>query len=376
TATSGAPAANAAIMGVISTDGNPISPICTTAGDASFTGAYLNKNSSYALVSSGFPFTTTPTLPESGEGYMLFCYHSESANPMHDGTAFYIGETIEDLAGGNVNNLQWKGYKLTSFYIGGPGSTTIPTWAGLEIEAVALFVDEWFSPSALELYEFPEASFAGRTVYYKSGYWGTGGDTSLVVTLADGTVTTLREGDTIVIDDKSSGGIYFGPLPDYANKIRVSRDVVFSSCVDDAAILDGATIEIDDGKTVTFKAQYHNIALGKAAITGEGSIAFDANGFSISLDPEATVNDVAVRPELDLSIATPYDATKEKVFIKAIPGLWYSVIYGDALVGGGIGGATGETEPVQATGATLTLDAPKDGASRFYRIKVVPVKPN
>ncbi len=127
---------------------------------------------------------------------------------------------------------------------------------------------------------------------------------------------------------------------------------------------------------MTFKAQYHNIALGKAAITGEGSIAFDANGFSISLDPEATVNDVAVRPELDLSIATPYDATKEKVFIKAIPGLWYSVIYGDALVGGGIGGATGETEPVQATGATLTLDAPKDGASRFYRIKVVPVKPN
>ena len=52
------------------------------------------------------------------------------------------------------------------------------------------------------------------------------------------------------------------------------------------------------------------------------------------------------------------------------------MIYGDALVGGGIGGATGETEPVQATGAKLTLDAPKDGASRFYRIKVVPVKPN
>lgn len=37
---------------------------------------------------------------------------------------------------------------------------------------------------------------------------------------------------------------------------------------------------------------------------------------------------------------------------------------------------TDETEPVQATGATLTLDAPKDGASRFYRINVVPVKPN
>ena len=255
---------------------------------------------------------------------MLFAYESE-ASTLYNGTAFYTGSSIDTMTGGNAGGLQWKGRTLKQLSIGGllnlsaDGvdyslySGKFNPWTGLEIEAVALFVDEWFSPSSVEFYEFPAASFASRTVYYKSGYWGTGGDTSLVVTLADGTVTTLREGDTIVIDDKSSGGIYFGPLPDYANKIRVSRDVVFSSGVDDAAILDGATIEIDDGKTVTFKAQYHNIALGKAAITGEGSIAFDANGFSISLDPEATVNDVAVRPELDLSIATPYDATKGKV---------------------------------------------------------------
>ncbi|MBQ2625409.1 MAG: C10 family peptidase [Kiritimatiellae bacterium] len=375
---------NTAIAGVVSTDGNPIYARFASSGNNIATGAYLNSGSSYA-VAGNYSFNS-PTI-SAGEGYMLFAYESE-ASTLYNGTAFYTGSSIDTMTGDNAGGLQWKGRTLKQLSIGGllnlsaDGvdyslySGKFNPWTGLEIEAVALFVDEWFSPSSVEFYEFPAASFAGRTVYYKSGYWGTGGDTSLVVTLADGTETTLREGDTIVIDDKSSGGIYFGPLPDYANKIRVSRDVVFSSGVDDAAILDGATIEIDDGKTVTFKAQYHNIALGKAAITGEGSIAFDANGFSISLDPEATVNDVAVRPELDLSIATPYDATKEKVFIKAIPGLWYSVIYGDALVGGGIGGATGETEPVQATGATLTLDAPKEGATRFYRIKVVPVKPN
>ncbi|MBQ8126648.1 MAG: C10 family peptidase [Kiritimatiellae bacterium] len=212
-----------------------------------------------------------------------------------------------------------------------------------------------------------------RTVYYKSGYWGTGGDTSLVVTLADGTETTLREGDTIVIDDKSSGGVYFGYLPDHANKIRVSRDVVFSSGIDNAAILGGATIEIDEGKTVTFKRQYHDIALGAFAITGEGAIAFDVNDGSITLDPAATVNGVTVRPELDSSVAAPYDAAKEEISIKAISGLWYSVIYGDRLVSGGIGGETGETEPVKAPSTgPLTLGAPKDGAKRFYRVKVSP----
>jgi len=101
-----------------------------------------------------------------------------------------------------------------------------------------------------------------------------------------------------------------------------------------------------------------------------------ANG-KVVLNPDAVVDGVSVRPELDGTAAKPYDADGEKLTVKTIPGLWYTTLYGDALVSGGIGGeTTGETEPVQATGATLTLDAPKDGASRFYRIKVVPVKPN
>ena len=36
------------------------------------------------------------------------------------------------------------------------------------------------------------------------------------------------------------------------------------------------------------------------------------------------------------------------------------------------GVSTGETVPVQADGATLTLDAPKNGLRRFYRMKVSP----
>ena len=51
------------------------------------------------------------------------------------------------------------------------------------------------------------------------------------------------------------------------------------------------------------------------------------------------------------------------------------MIYGDELVPGGIGGTTGQTAGVKATGSTLTLEAPKaeDAARRFYRVKVSPV---
>ena len=151
----GAPADNAAIMGVISSDGCPISPICTTEGGTAFAGAYLNKDSSYALVTGKYPFSTTPTYPTSGSGYMLFSYQSDQGSSTVNGTAFYIGDTIETMDGGNRNNLQWRQKTLTSFYIGGPGSTTIPTWKGLEIEAVALFVDEWYAPADVKWYEFP-----------------------------------------------------------------------------------------------------------------------------------------------------------------------------------------------------------------------------
>ncbi len=287
----GAPAANAAIMGVLSADGNPISPICTTKGGTAFTGAYLDKDNSYALKSSGYGFSTTPTYPTSGSGYMLFSYQSDQGNSAINGTAFYIGETIAEMAGGNKGGLQWRQKTLTNFYIGGPASTTIPTWKGLEIEAVALFVDEWYAPADVKWFEFPAAAEpAEREVYYKSGYWGTGGTTTLAVTLADGTATTLREGDTIVIDNKSSTDIYFGPLPDYANKIRVSRNVVFSSGKNVPAMLDGAEISVDDGYAVTIKRQYNDITLGSFTIDSASAVTLDNNGQSLTIGGTLTCN--------------------------------------------------------------------------------------
>ena len=125
---------------------------------------------------------------------------------------------------------------------------------------------------------------AEREVYYKSGYWGTGGDTSLAVTLADGTTeTTLQEGDTIVIDSKSSSDIYFGPLPDYANNIRVSRNVVFSSGENVPAMLDGATVTVDSGCSVTVKRQWNDIALGSFSISGGSAVTLDNNGGALTL---------------------------------------------------------------------------------------------
>ncbi len=154
----GAPVANAAPVGVISTDGYPIVPVCTTAGGTSLTGAYLNKGNSYALVNNNgsyWPFTSTPTI-SSGEGYVLLSYHSEPSNPMTHGTAVYAGPTINTLTGGNASGLQWKGYTIDKMAIGGPTTAGgASPWKGMVIKGVALFTDEWLVPSDLANYTFP-----------------------------------------------------------------------------------------------------------------------------------------------------------------------------------------------------------------------------
>lgn len=131
-----------------------------------------------------------------------------------------------------------------------------------------------------------------REVYYKSGYWaqGSSGADVFTVVLADGTATTLREGDTIVIDDKSSNDIYFGPLPEFANKIRVSRNVVFSSGANVPAMLDGAEISVDDGCVVTIKRQWNDITLGSFTIDGTSAVALDNNNGSLTLGGVLTCN--------------------------------------------------------------------------------------
>ena len=159
-ASGGAPVANAAPAGVVSTDGYPILPVCTTEGGTSLVGAYLNKNNSYAIVNNNgdyWPFSPEPAI-SSGEGYMLFSYHSEPANPMTHGTAFYVGSTINTMTGGNASGLQWKNNTIDQIAIGGPTTAGgARPWAGMVIKGVAVFADEWLVPSDIAFAEFPQS---------------------------------------------------------------------------------------------------------------------------------------------------------------------------------------------------------------------------
>lgn len=255
-------------------------------------------------------------------------------------TSFTIGELAEGYAGVVSNNMRTTAINIQRLSLSAgasvaPGTKILAAGGTCTINLNEVYVG---GVKANVTYERRTNGTDGDGFYVKSAVTAQGGNVTIAT---DGTVASVAV-----------------PLPDgFAGKIVVPASVSTLSVSGANVQSSQLVLETAYGSTL---ARYENILLF-------------GNGGAVSLDPDGVVGDVAVRPELDLSIATPYDATKEKVFIKAIPGLWYSVIYGDALVGGGIGGATGETEPVQATGATLTLDAPKDGASRFYRIKVVPV---
>ena len=157
-ASEGAPVVNAAPVGVISTDGYPIVPICTTEGGTILKGAYLNKDNAYALVTNSgnyWPFSVEPTI-SNGEGYVLLSYHSELANPMSHGTAVYVGSSVDTLTGGNASGLQWKTKKIDKIAIGGPTTAGgANPWKGMIIKGVALFTDEWLTPTDLATYRFP-----------------------------------------------------------------------------------------------------------------------------------------------------------------------------------------------------------------------------
>ncbi len=284
----GAPMANAAIAGVLDSDNNPMAPICTTAGDNSFIGGYLNKNNGDVVTSGYYSYgfsTPPPTLPENKEAYMLFAFEATTGK----GTALYLGEDIASLAGGNAGYLNWPNRKINVMAIGGStqSNSNFGAWTDLEIEAVALFVDKWLTPGDIAGYEFPEPEEPVRTdVHYKSGFWGEGGENPFVVVLDNDKPTTVLEGETVIIDDKSSGvdTIYFGAtLPENANKIRVARNVIFSSGENNPSMLDGATITVDDGVTLTFKRQWNNIVLGDVTIDGPGAVKFDHNDGTITI---------------------------------------------------------------------------------------------
>ena len=157
----GAPAANSVAAGVLSTDNHPIGAACKTAGGSDIQGYWLNgANANYN--NDGYKFGGSMQALSEGESYMLFAFQSDSSSiSPTTGTALYFGESFGEMSGGNVSSLQWRGNTNSRVSVGGPANSvasmnTVP-WAGLEIEAVALFADSWLAPGDVALYEFPEA---------------------------------------------------------------------------------------------------------------------------------------------------------------------------------------------------------------------------
>ena len=113
---------------------------------------------------------------------------------------------------------------------------------------------------------------AGSAVYYKSGYFGKGGDQAFSVVLADGTTPTLVfPGDTVVIDSKSSQDpIYVGELPDNVAAISIARTTKLASGNKDNVMLDGATVTVAEGCALTIYRDWNEIKLGDVVFNGSG----------------------------------------------------------------------------------------------------------
>ena len=172
----GAPLDNTAIAGVISTDGYPISAVTRAAGGTDVEGAYLNKGDSYNIHTGTWKFTDgdAPSA-NAGHGYLLFAYQSDVyGETTSHGTAAYLGTSLENLYGGNKAGLQWGSKTITTMSIGGPvddKNVTHP-WAGLEIDGIAFFADQWLTAETAQDFAFPHTELnvqAGETLTVTAG---------------------------------------------------------------------------------------------------------------------------------------------------------------------------------------------------------------
>ena len=172
----GAPLDNTAIAGVISTDGYPISAVTRAAGGTDVEGAYLNKGDSYNINTGTWKFTDgdAPSA-NAGHGYLLFAYQSDVyGETTSHGTAAYLGTSLENLYGGNKAGLQWGSKTIITMSIGGPvddKNVTHP-WAGLEIDGIAFFADQWLTAETAQDFAFPHTELnvqAGETLTVTAG---------------------------------------------------------------------------------------------------------------------------------------------------------------------------------------------------------------
>ena len=127
---------------------------------------------------------------------------------------------------------------------------------------------------------------AGSDVYYKNGYFGTT-ESSFAVTNSAGSATAVFPGDTVVIPEYTSGSAYFGAtLPANVSAIRVEGDFTFEPGVSDP-ILDGTTVTVSEGKTLTFGATWHGLNLGDVTLNGPGAVTIDGSKSSNATDVDA-----------------------------------------------------------------------------------------
>ncbi len=158
----------------------------------------------------------------------------------------------------------------------------------------------------------------------------------------------------------SSAGGVIGGLNN-ANPLVQSNAVYVAS---------GATVSANESAAAgKVRTSYSNASYSISSSANAGQTTFFIEDGAATL-----AGSVGGTGEATVSVAD-YGTTTDGIEVKTVPGFWYSLIYGDELVQGGIGGTTGQTLGVKATGATLKLDAPKEegAARRFYRVKVSPV---
>lgn len=161
-------------------------------------GAYVAKGSSHL---SAFYITdnaiTQTDLNGSDNavvesGYMLYSYSTTG------GVKAYMGSSMDNLIGGKVESYKFgNGRTISRVSIGGDALGKYYYPAGFKIEAVALFVNEFYTASDVALYEFPakiyssdvnvstiNADFSGASeidVYLDDGVTVTG-DTTFTAT--------------------------------------------------------------------------------------------------------------------------------------------------------------------------------------------------
>ncbi len=156
--------------------------------------------------------------------------------------------------------------------------------------------------------------------------------------------------------------------------------VVVSS--DEDAAVGAVAIAPDLASSVVIPADVETPRIFIDGVEVTGAFATPEKGVATTLvlDPEGSACGVPVRPELAgqngfaVESVDGEDAAEAVFTVKTIPGLWYSVVYGDELGAGGIAGEVFETDAGKAVSSTTVLSAPKGAGKRFYQIKVSPTE--